>query len=110
MRSARSWRSRRYLVMGRPYLAPPGVRPATVAALRRAFMATMADKDFLADAERSKLEITPVSGDGPALPGAAGRAACDRRGAAPRLHGNDGRQGLSRRCGALEAGDHAGIG
>jgi tripartite-type tricarboxylate transporter receptor subunit TctC len=50
-------------VMGRPYLAPPGVPPATVAALRRAFMATMADKDFLADAGRSKLEITPVSGE-----------------------------------------------
>jgi tripartite-type tricarboxylate transporter receptor subunit TctC len=50
-------------VMGRPYLAPPGVPPATVAALRRAFMATMADKDFLADADRSKLEITPVSGE-----------------------------------------------
>jgi hypothetical protein len=26
-------------------------------------MATMADKEFLADAERSKLEITPVSGE-----------------------------------------------
>jgi hypothetical protein len=50
-------------VMGRPYLAPPGVPPATVAALRRAFMATMADKEFLADAERSRLEITPVSGE-----------------------------------------------
>jgi tripartite-type tricarboxylate transporter receptor subunit TctC len=50
-------------VMGRPYLAPPGVPPATVAALRRAFMDTMADKEFLADAERSKLEITPVSGE-----------------------------------------------
>jgi tripartite-type tricarboxylate transporter receptor subunit TctC len=50
-------------VMGRPYLAPPGVPPATVAALRRAFMDTMADKDFMADAERSKLEITPVSGE-----------------------------------------------
>jgi tripartite-type tricarboxylate transporter receptor subunit TctC len=49
--------------MGRPYLAPPGLSPATVAALRRAFMATMADKEFLADAERSKLEITPVSGE-----------------------------------------------
>jgi tripartite-type tricarboxylate transporter receptor subunit TctC len=50
-------------VMGRPYLAPPGVAPATVAALRRAFMETMADKDFLADAARGKLEITPVSGE-----------------------------------------------
>ena len=50
-------------VMGRPYLAPPGVTTATVAALRSAFMATMADKEFLADAERSKLEITPVPGE-----------------------------------------------
>ena len=50
-------------VMGRPYLAPPGVPPATVAVLRGAFMATMADKEFLADAERSKLEITPVPGE-----------------------------------------------
>jgi hypothetical protein len=33
------------------------------AAVRRAFMATMADKEFLADAERSKLEITPVPGE-----------------------------------------------
>jgi tripartite-type tricarboxylate transporter receptor subunit TctC len=50
-------------VMGRPYLAPPGVPPATVAALRQAFASTMADKEFLADAERSKLEITPVPGE-----------------------------------------------
>ena len=50
-------------VMGRPFLAPPGVPPATVAALRRAFMATMADPAFLADADRAKLEINPVSGE-----------------------------------------------
>jgi hypothetical protein len=50
-------------VMGRPYLAPPGVPQSTVAALRRAFTATMADKDFLADAERAKLQITPVPGE-----------------------------------------------
>src|ERR1700730_1417253 len=50
-------------VMSRPYLAPPGVPPETVAALRRAFMATTVDAAFLADAERSKLEITPVPGE-----------------------------------------------
>ena len=50
-------------VMGRPYLAPPGVPPATVATLRRAFMETMADKEFLTDAERAKFEINPVSGE-----------------------------------------------
>src|ERR1700675_2713922 len=37
-------------VMRRPYLAPPGLPPATVAALRRAFMETMSDPEFLADA------------------------------------------------------------
>jgi tripartite-type tricarboxylate transporter receptor subunit TctC len=50
-------------VMGRPYLAPPGVPGATVAALRRAFMETMSDPEFLADAERGKFEINPVPGE-----------------------------------------------
>ena len=31
-------------------------------ALRKAFMDTMKDKDFLADAEKAQLEITPVPG------------------------------------------------
>jgi tripartite-type tricarboxylate transporter receptor subunit TctC len=34
-----------------------------VETLRKAFMDTMNDKDFLADAEKAQLEITPVSGD-----------------------------------------------
>jgi tripartite-type tricarboxylate transporter receptor subunit TctC len=50
-------------VMGRPYLAPPGVPPDRVAALRSAFMGTMADREFLAEAEKAQLEITPVSGE-----------------------------------------------
>ena len=50
-------------VMGRPFLAPPGVPPERVAALRKAFMDTMADKDFLADTAKAQMEITPVSGD-----------------------------------------------
>jgi tripartite-type tricarboxylate transporter receptor subunit TctC len=50
-------------VMGRPYMAPPGVPADRAAALRKAFMDTMTDKDFLAEAERAKFEITPVSGD-----------------------------------------------
>jgi tripartite-type tricarboxylate transporter receptor subunit TctC len=48
--------------MGRPYLAPPGIPADRAAALRKAFMDTMADKDFLAEAEKEKLEITPVDG------------------------------------------------
>lgn len=49
--------------MGRPFMAPPGVPADRVAALRKAFMDTMKDKDFLAEAEKGKLEITPVSGE-----------------------------------------------
>jgi tripartite-type tricarboxylate transporter receptor subunit TctC len=50
-------------VMGRPFLAPPGVPKERVALLRKAFMATMQDKAFLAEAQKLNLEITPVSGE-----------------------------------------------
>jgi hypothetical protein len=49
-------------VMAWPYLAPPGIPKDRAEALRRAFMDTMNDKDFLAEAERSALEIRPVAG------------------------------------------------
>ena len=50
-------------VMGRPFVAPPGVPAERVAALRKAFMDTLTDKQFLADAEKAKLEINPVDGE-----------------------------------------------
>jgi tripartite-type tricarboxylate transporter receptor subunit TctC len=50
-------------VMGRPYAAPPGVPKDRADALRKAFMDTMADKEFLAEVEKAKFEITAVSGD-----------------------------------------------
>ncbi len=50
-------------VMGRPYLAPPGLPKERADALRQAFMDTMRDKEFLAEAARAKFEITPVAGD-----------------------------------------------
>ncbi len=50
-------------VMGRPVLAPPGVPGDRLAALRKAFMDTMKDPEFLAEAARTKIEITPVSGE-----------------------------------------------
>jgi tripartite-type tricarboxylate transporter receptor subunit TctC len=50
-------------VMGRPYLAPLGVPKDRAEALRKAFSATMKDPEFLADAEKAQLEITPVSGE-----------------------------------------------
>jgi tripartite-type tricarboxylate transporter receptor subunit TctC len=50
-------------VMGRPFLAPPGLPADRLTALREAFDATMTDKEFLGDAEQSKFEINPVSGE-----------------------------------------------
>jgi tripartite-type tricarboxylate transporter receptor subunit TctC len=50
-------------VMGRPFLAPPGVPKDRTEALRKAFMDTMSDKEFLSDAAKAQLEITPVAGD-----------------------------------------------
>jgi tripartite-type tricarboxylate transporter receptor subunit TctC len=47
---------------GRPYFVPPGVPADRVAALRAAFDATMKDPELLADAEKMRLEINPVSG------------------------------------------------
>jgi tripartite-type tricarboxylate transporter receptor subunit TctC len=49
-------------VMGRPFLAPPGLPADRAAALQKAFMDTMKDPEFLAAAEKAQLEITPVSG------------------------------------------------
>jgi tripartite-type tricarboxylate transporter receptor subunit TctC len=49
--------------MGRPYLAPPGVPADRLAALRKGFMDTMTDKEFLAEAEANKFEINPVNGE-----------------------------------------------
>ncbi|HEY7299301.1 MAG TPA: hypothetical protein VH684_15450 [Xanthobacteraceae bacterium] len=48
--------------LGRPFLAPPGIPADRAEALRTAFMDTMRDKDFLADAEKAQLEITPIDG------------------------------------------------
>jgi tripartite-type tricarboxylate transporter receptor subunit TctC len=50
-------------VMAWPYLAPPDVPADRVEALRRAFMETMKDAEFSAEAEKAGLEITPVSGE-----------------------------------------------
>ncbi len=50
-------------VFGRPYLAPPGVPDEPVAILRAAFTATMRDPDFLADAERTRIDVVPTAGE-----------------------------------------------
>ena len=48
--------------MARPYVAPPGLPPERLAALRNAFDATMQDGEFLADARRQNLDVRPVTG------------------------------------------------
>jgi tripartite-type tricarboxylate transporter receptor subunit TctC len=48
--------------MGRPYLAPPGLPAVRVAALRKAFMATMADAKFKADAKKVRTPVAPITG------------------------------------------------
>jgi tripartite-type tricarboxylate transporter receptor subunit TctC len=45
----------------RPFAAPPGMPADITAALRKAFVDTMNDKDFLAEADKLKLEVRPVS-------------------------------------------------
>ena len=51
-------------VIGRPLSAPPGVPNDRKQTLRKAFMDTMNDKTFLADADKLRLDITPSDGEG----------------------------------------------
>ena len=50
-------------VVGRPYGLGPGVPDERVALLRIAFAETSADPIFVADAQRSRLELQPLQGD-----------------------------------------------
>jgi tripartite-type tricarboxylate transporter receptor subunit TctC len=49
-------------VFGRPFIAPPGTAPEAVKLLRDGFEATMKDKEFLADAEKAKIDVNPLNG------------------------------------------------
>jgi tripartite-type tricarboxylate transporter receptor subunit TctC len=46
----------------RPYVLPPGTPKDRVEILRKAFAETMKDSEFLADANKSKLDIDPLTG------------------------------------------------
>ncbi|HTI84997.1 MAG TPA: tripartite tricarboxylate transporter substrate-binding protein [Alphaproteobacteria bacterium] len=50
--------------MGRPYAAPPEVPPARLAALNAAFDATMKDPEFLAEADKLGLDVSPLDAAG----------------------------------------------
>lgn len=47
----------------RPIVAPPGLPLDRAAALRQAFMETLADGAFLEDAKKQQLTLTPMSGE-----------------------------------------------
>lgn len=47
----------------RPYSLPPKTPKDSVVILRKAFMDTMKDPDFLAEARKSKLDLDPLSGE-----------------------------------------------
>jgi tripartite-type tricarboxylate transporter receptor subunit TctC len=51
------------LIFGRPFILPPGVPAERVAALRRAFMAALQDKDALAEARGMQLDLDPLAGE-----------------------------------------------
>jgi tripartite-type tricarboxylate transporter receptor subunit TctC len=48
--------------MARPFVAPPGIPPERLTALRSAFDATMRDPEFLADADRQGFDVRPITG------------------------------------------------
>jgi tripartite-type tricarboxylate transporter receptor subunit TctC len=50
-------------LIGRPFLAPPGVPAERLAALRSAFNAMIKDQSFLADAAKQRMEIELVTGE-----------------------------------------------
>ncbi len=49
--------------IGRPFVAPPNMAPERLAMLRKAFMETMKDADFIADAKKQKLDVEPEDGE-----------------------------------------------
>ncbi|HZR59831.1 MAG TPA: hypothetical protein VFA80_02585 [Xanthobacteraceae bacterium] len=48
---------------GRPFAAPPGVPADRIAALRTAFQETLRDPAFVAEAQKTQLEIEPMTGE-----------------------------------------------
>jgi tripartite-type tricarboxylate transporter receptor subunit TctC len=53
-----------HMAMDRPLVMSPGVPPDRVAIIRRAFQAAVNDPTFIAEAERQKLDIDAVPGEG----------------------------------------------
>jgi tripartite-type tricarboxylate transporter receptor subunit TctC len=50
------------LTAGRPFVGPPGIPADRLKILREAFMRTTADPEFVADAKKSGLDVSPIDG------------------------------------------------
>ena len=50
-------------IINRPYVFPPGTPKERVRVLRKAFMETMKDPEFLADTKRARLDLDPLDGE-----------------------------------------------
>ena len=51
------------VTLGRPFLAPPGVPADRVALLRKSFLATFADKNFVAEAAKQRIDVNVLTGE-----------------------------------------------
>lgn len=49
--------------LGRPYLAPPDIPADRLAVLRKAFMETLGDKEFVDDMTKLKLDVDPMGSE-----------------------------------------------
>ena len=50
-------------LLSRPFAAPPGVPADRAAALQKAFMETHKDPDYLKEAARMKIDVSPIDGN-----------------------------------------------
>ncbi|MDF2118667.1 tripartite tricarboxylate transporter substrate-binding protein [Roseiarcaceae bacterium H3SJ34-1] len=50
------------LTAGRPFVGPPGIPADRLKVMRDAFMRTTADPDFVAEAKKSGLDVSPIDG------------------------------------------------
>jgi tripartite-type tricarboxylate transporter receptor subunit TctC len=50
-------------ITNRPFVVPPGTPKDRVQLLRKAFLATMDDPEFKADAKKTKLDLDPIGGE-----------------------------------------------
>ncbi len=50
-------------IFGRPYVLPPGVPPDRVAALRKAFVVALNDKNLRTEADKMQFDVDPMAGE-----------------------------------------------